>query len=60
MQTAMRVHFWNRNVWDTVVILEEVNLFHPRCPLCNILVPYQSLNGLHNITEKCKKGAEGK
>ena len=25
-RTAMRVHFWHRHVWDTVVILEEGNL----------------------------------
>ena len=28
--TAMCVHFWHRHVRDTVVILEEVNLPHPR------------------------------
>ena len=41
---AMRIHFWHRNVQDTVVILEEGNLPHPRCPLCKILVPGQPLN----------------
>ena len=29
-RTAMRVHFLHRNVRDTVVFLEEVNLPHPR------------------------------
>ena len=29
-RTEMRVHFWNRNVMDTVVILEESNLPHLR------------------------------
>ena len=28
--TAIRVHFWHRHVRDTVVILEEGNLPHPR------------------------------
>ena len=28
--TAIRVYFYNRNVRDTVVILEEGNLPHPR------------------------------
>ena len=37
--TSMRVHFWHRHVQDTVVILEEGNLPHTRCSLCNILVP---------------------
>ena len=30
---------------DTVVILEEGNLSHPRYPLCDMLVPWRSLNG---------------
>ena len=30
MRTSMRMHFWNRQVWDTVVILEYGNLPHPR------------------------------
>ena len=30
-RTAMRVHFWRRHVRDTVIILEEGNLPHPRC-----------------------------
>ena len=30
MRTSMRMHFCNRQVWDTVVILEYGNLPHPR------------------------------
>ena len=56
----MRVKFWHRRVRDTVVILEEGNLPHPQCPLCNMLVPRRSLNGSHNSTEQYKKGAEWK
>ena len=49
-RTSMRIHFWHRHIWDTVVILEEGNLPHPRLPLYNILVPWRSLNGLHRRT----------
>ena len=56
MRTSMRVHFWNRYVRDTIVILEEGNLSYPLCPLCDILVPWWSMNGLHNGTAQCKKG----
>ena len=56
----MQVHFWNRHVRDTVVILEEGNLPHPQCPLCDMLVPWQSLNGSHNCTSQFNKGAERK
>ena len=52
----MRVHFWHRHVRDTGVILEEVNLPHPRCPLFNILVPWRDMNGIHWRTAQCKKG----
>ena len=31
-KTAMWLHFWHRHVRDTVVILEEGTLPHPRCP----------------------------
>ena len=29
-----RVHFWRRYVRDTIIILEEGNLPHPRCENC--------------------------
>ena len=59
-RTAMRVHFWRRHVRDVVIILEEGNLPHPRCPRCDMLVPWRSLNGRHKITAMCRSGAERK
>ena len=59
-RTAMRVHFLHRHVLDTMVILEEVNFPHPRCAMCDILVPRRVLNRQHPGTEQCKKGAERK
>ena len=59
-RTAMRVHFLHRHVWDTVAILDEGNPPHPRCPRCDILVPWRSLNGRHLATAQCAKGAEQK
>ena len=56
-RTAMRVHFWRRHVRDTVIILEEGNLPHPRCEECDMLVPWRSLNGRHKDTEMCRSGA---
>ena len=38
------------NIRYTMVILEEGNLPHPRCPLCDILVPWKALNGTHRST----------
>ena len=55
---AMQVHFWHRHVWDTVAILVEGNLLHPQFPLCDILVLWRSLNGLHRRKVQCKKGTE--
>ena len=54
----MRVHLWHQHVRDTVVILEEGNLPHPRCPMCDIMVPCRSLNRIHRCTAQCKKGEE--
>ena len=56
----MRVHFCNRHVRDTVVILEEGKLPHPRFPLCYMLVTWKDLNGTHRITAQCTQGAERK
>ena len=34
-RVMMRVQFWRRHVRDTVIIMEEGNLPHPRCdPRC--------------------------
>ena len=54
----MRVHFVHRHVQDTVVMLEEGNLPHPRCPRCDLQVPRKALSGSHLETAQCKKGAE--
>ena len=60
LRTVMRVHFWHRHVRNTVVILDEVNLPHPKCPQYDILVPWKSLNGTHICTPYFTLGAEQK
>ena len=57
-RTAMRVQFFHWHVRDTVIILEEGNLPHPRCPLCGMMVPWKALNGIHRCTAQCTWGAE--
>ena len=59
-RTAMKVHFWRQHVRDVVIILEEGNLPHPRCPRCNMLVPWRSLNGRHKSISMCRSRAEKK
>ena len=56
----MQVHFLHRHVRDTVVILEEGNLHHPRCHRCDMLVPWHTLNGSHLATTQCAKVTERK
>ena len=58
MRMAMRVQFWNRHIRDTVVILDEGNLLHPQCAMCDMLVLWRALNGTHRQTAQCKRGAE--
>ena len=43
-----------------MVVLEEGNLPHPRCPWCDILVPWLVLNGRQLATAQCDRGAERK
>ena len=49
-RTAMRVHFWRRHVRDTIIILEEGNLPHPRYENCDMFVPWRALNDRHKST----------
>ena len=56
----MRVYFCQRHGRDTLVILEEGNLPHPLCPLCDIMVTWNALNGTHRRTVQCKRGADQK
>ena len=41
-------------------VLEEVKLHHTRCPRCNTLVPWRTLNGRHIATAHCARGEEWK
>ena len=54
----MRVHFWRSHERDTVIILEEGNLPHPRYENRDMLVPWRALNGRHKDTAMCKSGTE--
>ena len=56
---VMRVHFLYRNILETVVILEEQNLPHPRCTRCDMLVPHRELNARHTATAQSARGGGG-
>ena len=60
MRTVMQVNFLHWNVRDTVIILEQGDLPHPRCRRCDMLVPWRALNVRHLATAKCVKGVERK
>ena len=57
-RTALRVHLFHLHVRYTVIILDVGNFSHPRGPCCDMLVPWQSLNGLHNTTTQCTREEE--
>ena len=54
----MWVHLLHGHILDTMVILEEGKLPHPRCPRLYMLVPRRTLNGRHPATAQCVRGAE--
>ena len=60
MRMAILVNFMHLHVRDTVVILDKGNLPHPRCPQCDMLVPWCALNGRHLATAQWVRGAERK
>ena len=45
---------------DTLVILEEGNPPHPRCPDFDMFPPWVALNRRHHTTSLCAQGAEYK
>ena len=53
---GMRIHFLHHHVQDTVIIVEEGNLLHPRCPLCDMLVLWAALNIRYPYTTQCTNG----
>ena len=52
------MHFCSRHVRDIVIILEEGDLPHPRFSQCDMLVPWQALNGKRHNTAMCRSGVE--
>ena len=56
----MQVHFLHQHVLDTMVILEEGNLSHPRCTRCAMLFPRRALNGRYPATDHCARGEDRK
>ena len=51
----MLVHFFHRNVRDTVIIFEEGK---PTVPRYDIMVPWCALNGRHLVNAQFSKEAE--
>ena len=52
---GISVHFLHRNIRDIMIIV-DVNLPHPQCPCCDMLLLWALLNGCHPNTTKCTKG----
>ena len=48
-----RVNFAHKQPWDSMVILEDANQPHPRCPQCDIFVPQEELNRAHPTSDMC-------
>ena len=49
---------FQRHVRDTITILEEGNIPHPRCLRCDILVSWSTLNRRHLATAQCAREVE--
>ena len=57
-RTNLRIHFVHRHMWNTIVILEEGNRPHPRCPSCDMFIPWAALNRRHPSSDLCTRGAD--
>ena len=58
--TNIWVHFAHCHVWDTIVILEEVNQPYPWCPKYDMFMLQKALNVRHLATTFCCRGEEKK
>ena len=47
-------------MWETIVIMEEGNRPHPRCPGCDMFSPWKALNGRHITVEFLSRGSNRK
>ena len=56
--TNPRIHFVHYHIRDTIVITEEGNRLHPRCPACEMFVPWAALNRYHPLLDLCVWGEE--
>ena len=56
--TGLCAHFLHRHVRYNVIIMEKVNLTHPRCPRYDVLVMWVALNCHHPNTSQCDNGEE--
>lgn len=57
-RAGLRQHFQRRHIQDSICILEEGSTPLPRCPHCQLHLPYHSLNGRHPDTALCKNGSQ--
>ena len=60
MRTEMRLQLLHQHVKDTVIMLEEGNPPHPRCPWCDMLVTWKALERRNVTTAQCAKGEKRK
>ena len=56
----MWVHLVHWHVLNTMVMMEEGNLPHPRCARCDMQAPRKELNGRRPENAQCAKGEERK
>ena len=55
---GLRVHSMRYHLKETVVIMEEGNIHYPRCPRCDMLVPWAALNSQYLNTAQHANGGE--
>ena len=60
IRSAIQVQFVHHHVWDMIVVMEECNHHPLRCPKCDMVKPWEALNGRHMYTAMCTKGVERK
>ena len=55
------MHYSHQKYWGSIVILEEGNQPHPRCPQCDMFVPQEALNRAHGhqlYVDVCLRGID--
>ena len=59
-RTNLRMHFAHQHPRYSILIPEEGNQSHPRCPQCDMFFPQEAVHWAHPTSSMCRRGSKRK